>query len=162
MDQNDLDRTLEALKVCGRLEAALAELYQICAEAWPESDAFWNSLSKAEWRHVAYVKELAELIVAEPDRFVPQVGVTAAAAREQVDYVNARAREYKSKAVSERTALLAVREMESGLLESRFHEIVTTDSPEYAAIAAMIVGDTQQHWETVNDRLQEPARTSLG
>ena len=153
MVQEDLTRTLQTLTALAEFELALAGMYRACSEQWAQDRPLFDGLEQAEVDHAECMRRISGLLAACPERYSTGRPLTAAAARCQVDYVVARTAEFRSGAVAQRTALLAMREIERSILETRFFEIVKTDDPEYHELAGRLRRETQEHVSMLEQRL---------
>lgn len=154
MVRQDLTRTMQTLTALAEFERALAAMYQACGEQWPSDRDLFAGLQQAELDHADCVGLIERLLMDHPERFNPNRPLTPEAARCQVDYVVARTVEFRSGDVALRTALLAMREIERSILESRFYEIVTTDDPEYHELIHRLRVETRYHVEAIEGRLR--------
>jgi len=150
----DLTRTLETLTALAEFEQALAGMYAACGDVWTEDGPLFAKLEKAEADHAACMRRISRILKRNPERFSAGRPLTAAAARCQIDYVNARTDEFRSGDVARRTALLAMREIERSILETRFHEIVKTDDEDYLRLAGKLHDETQAHVDALEQRLR--------
>ena len=162
MVRQDLTRTMQTLTALAEFERALAAMYQACGEQWPRDRQLFADLERAELDHADCVGRIERLLMDHPERFVPNRPLTPEAARCQVDYVVARTVEFRSGDVALRTALLAMREIERSILESRFYEVVTTDDPEYRELIHRLRVETRYHVESIEGRLRVDGGGSNG
>ena len=154
MVRQDLTRTMQTLTALAEFERALAAMYEACGEQWPSERDLFAGLEQAELGHADCVGRIERLLMEHPERFSPNRPLTPEAARCQVDYVVARTVEFRGGDVALRTALLAMREIERSILESRFYEIVTTDDPEYRELTHRLRVETRSHVEAIEGRLR--------
>jgi len=150
----ELDRTLDTLAALAEFEQSLSDMYRACGELWAEDAPMWDHLKQSELGHVECMRQISAMLSERPERFAPGRPLTAAATRCQIDYVAARTAEFRTGSVARRTALLAMREIERSILETRFYEIVVTEDEEYHALAARLLEETVQHFDMLEERLR--------
>jgi len=162
VEQRDLERTLATFGTLSEFELALADMYRACALRWPRDPTCWEKLIEAEEGHAGSVKRLAGLVASRSLDFCPGRPLTSAAVERQVDYVHHRTHEYTEGLVSERQALLAIRDLEHSILESHFFELVHSPDQDYAALVATILDETKDHVAVIDKRLEILAQDARG
>jgi len=154
VEQRDLERTLAALGTMREFELALAAMYSACALRWPHDPACWEGLIAAEKGHADYVKRLAGIVASRSLDFYPGRPLTSAAVERQIDYVHHRTHEFTEGLVSERQALLAIRDLERSIIESNFFELVHSPDPDYTGLVTTILDETKDHVAGIDERLE--------
>ncbi len=153
MEGDDLNRALDALAALSDHEAALGELYSVCATTWADDAGLWTTLADSEHGHASSLRELARIVSTRPGGFAPGRPLTAAAGRLQAAYLANRAREVTSGKITRRAALVMAREIEHSILETRFDELLVTHDPEYRAICEKVVAETGTHYRMLGWQL---------
>jgi hypothetical protein len=156
MDRPTLAHILAVLAAMAQSEIAVAKLYQLCAE--PEGDArqFWLTLEHEELRHAQQVDRLAEIIAQRPDRFTPKRAMNVAAIQTFTRFVDSIAQRILANEIlrtDQRRLLTAARDVEQSIIESRYHELVISDEPEFRTLIQAIVADTTDHKNRIVARL---------
>jgi hypothetical protein len=156
MDRPTLAHILDVLVAMAQSEIAVAKLYRLCAE--PEGDArqFWLTLEHEELRHAQQVDRLAEIIAQRPDRFTPKRAMHVTAIQTFTCYVDSIAQRILINEIphtDQRRLLTAARDVEQSIIESRYHELVTSDEPEFQTLMKAIVADTTDHKNRIVARL---------
>jgi hypothetical protein len=154
VEQRDLDRTLTTFGALREFELALARMYAVGGEQWPQDPAFWQALVSAEEGHARWIRTLAAIVAERSHCFIPGRPLTPIAVELQIDYVQHRTREFATGRMAERQALLVMRDLEASILEERFYELVSGDDPEFVGHIAAIVTDTRSHVGKLEQRMR--------
>ena len=156
MDRLALANIMNVLTAMARSEIAVAKLYQLCAEPEGDGRQFWLKLEHEELRHAQLVDRLAEIITQRPDRFAPKRAMNFAAIQTFTRYVDSIAQRILANEIprtDQRRLLTAARDVEQSIIESRYHELVISDEPEFQTLMQAIVADTTDHKNRIVARL---------
>jgi hypothetical protein len=156
MRPSDLSLIQETLEAMREAELAVAELYEACAETWPQDPPCWKELSAEERRHAENLSKMSALLAARPDVFSPGRPFRAAAVRTFIKGVRWNRDRVKSGELDLARFYSVARDLENSLIESRIAEIVITDDPEYTALAQRVVADTRRHRLFMEARASHP------
>ncbi len=158
MQKADLDNILDAVRLMGTLEGAMAEFYRVCGLARPKANELWLELEQQERRHVERLARMASLISERPDRFERLRNFNPVAIRTFIAYVEsttARLRRNELPAADLTRLLSTAYDMEQSILESKYGEIVRSTDGEYQALVQEIVADTNVHKTRLGNLLAE-------
>ncbi len=158
MQKGDLHIILDAVRLMGSLEGAMAEFYRACGQARHEAIEPWLELEQQERRHVERLARMANLISERPDRFERLRNFNPIAIRTFIAYVEsttARLRRNELPAADLTRVLSTAYDMEQSILESKYGEIVRSTDGEYQALVREIIADTADHKAKLGDLLAE-------
>lgn len=149
----DLAATLEILNHMQQAEVALAELYQTCADSAGEDRAFWEGISRDERRHAEGLSRMGQILSDRPERFEVDRPFALSEVRAFIDKIKNRHDRVKRRRPPEREVLDMVRDLEQSLLESRFHEFLSTRDKEFNDVARGLAVETRKHRDLLDKRL---------
>lgn len=127
------------------LEESLAELYRACSEKFPEDGKFWLAICHQEELHAKYLAELANLISSHPHEFKFGRQFNAVAVTTIISSVRMHTEEIRQGQRDRKRALVMARDIENSVLEARYHEIVTSDNPQFRETIDRILRETTTH-----------------
>jgi hypothetical protein len=125
-------------------ESEIAELYRAYAERFAQCREFFLRLAAEEVEHARLISGLAgkvrtgEVHVG-PGRF------SATAILTSLDYVRERLQEAKERDLPLAAALATCRDLEWGLIEKRFFDIIEEDGPEIMELLRRLSDETAAH-----------------
>ena len=137
----------EQVKTITRLSAheqAMGDLYRAYAARFPETAGLFETLASAERAHAKWVADFATRMKAgelqvNPRRFrLPAFETSLALIREQI-------REVQASEGTLLTALSVAHDLEEGMLERRYFEVLEGDSPELAELLQHLERETAEH-----------------
>jgi len=139
---------LQTIGLMAAHEAAMADLYRLCADRLPEHAGLFGTLAAAELDHARWLTDLvaeveAGLARVDSHRFNPQAILSS------MNYVKERMNEAN---ISELTPLLALswaHDLEDALIERKCFEVVETDSPELKDLLQRLSRETAEHREQI-------------
>lgn len=127
------------------LEKALAELYLACSETFAEDSKFWLAICHQEELHAKLIGELASLVSSHPREFQFGRQFNTTAITTVMSSVKNSTEQVRNGHLDRRRALVMARDIENSVLETKYHEIVTTDNIEFKSILDRIMKDTSSH-----------------
>jgi EAL domain-containing protein (putative c-di-GMP-specific phosphodiesterase class I) len=152
MDSKDYQ--INIMETMAKREEAVAELYKVYGEKFAPYRQFWLELSEEEVGHAGLIRQLIEklragLVFFNNERF------TAQAINDSLEYVRENIESLKTKEISEINALAIAYDLETGLLERKFFEIVESDSVEIKHLLSSLAEATSHHREVVKRAFEE-------
>ena len=153
MAQN-LSKTFQLVDKACELEARISELYQACAEHWPEDRPFWEDIAQQEREHSQGMGTMRRMIERDPSAFelmspVNPVAIDAFIAR--LDEVTQKVR---SGQYDKLRILATAADIEQSVLESSFAAAVKTANLGCQEIQTKIASETRQHREAFVQRIE--------
>jgi hypothetical protein len=138
----------EIIDLLVRNEIVMQELYRAYAKTFPIFESFWSSIAKDEASHAAWINTLyykmkAGMVVIPEQRF-PVAIIEATIADIEKKKEQAQAGNVTSLGAME----IAV-QIEGGMLESKFFEVIANDNIELQIILEALRLGTQQHLQEI-------------
>ena len=155
MNQVNLEKLQDTLKILIRLELTMGEFYQTCSTTWPEDENFWKGIGEQELHHAKYLKKLSAMISTSPDKFVLGRNFNPLAINTVVSGIKKNIELIKLNALTKVKALYLARDMEESALESKLDAIVKTEDLGFLEFASKIHIQTQKHKEAFNNKISE-------
>lgn len=149
----DLETIQQVLKLMGEAELAMAELYQTCADAWPEDNGFWKKLAAGECEHSANMRRMGEIIALKFDRFQLNRPINPVGIRTFISGIRSNIDRVKSGAIPKRNMLFIARDIENSILEIKYNELVRSDDVEFNTLIKRIVDETHSHLRMMGDQI---------
>lgn len=141
----NISELLDLMKDMIGLEEKLAELYQECSERFPEDNKFWLAICHQEQLHAKFIRELAALVEAHPSDFKFGRQFNAVAIKTIMTHVTDLTGKVRNGEFNRKRALIMARDLENSVLETKYHEIVSTDNMEFKSVIERIIKDTSSH-----------------
>lgn len=140
----------ETIGLMAAHESTIAELYRLYAERFPQCQELFLHLAADEVEHARMISLLASKVKAGqvqigPHRFSSQAILTS------LDYVRERLDEARSGSLSLKEALATSRDLEHGLIEKRFFDIIEEDGPEVQRLLQRLTDETSAHRARIDD-----------
>lgn len=154
MDAAKLKEVLEYLAIMGEAEAAVAEFYGACAEAWP-AEPMWSALQGYELGHSAAVNRMKELVAADPGAYQPGRPLNVKGVGLFVKIAMASTGKVRDRVFTHKQALVAARDIELSIIEARYDQLLATKNKEFLALVGQLMTETKGHRDAVNKRLAE-------
>lgn len=136
-----------------RHEDGISELYASFASRLPSHESFWLHLSKEEQGHGRLLMGLEKVL--ERGFLFYEIG------RFKIDVINAKIGEMaticgvvRSSGITPLDAASIACEIESGMIDSQFFKVVTSDAPEFKHVAGALTKATEKHSMQVRELLQ--------
>jgi hypothetical protein len=142
------------------LELTISELYQSCAEVWPEEKDFWSVLAQAELQHVANIKKMVDIVAKKPKAFQKGRPFTTAGVNTALSGLKDNIQKIKNGEITKTRALFIAWDFEESLLEFKYGEIVKTNDIEYCGLLDEIVSQTVVHRNYINGKIKNAKRAS--
>ncbi len=149
----NLAETLPLLEAMGNLEEVVASFYGACAEKFEADRDFWNRLVAVEKTHARMMREMAQMVKAEPYAFFPGHPFPLQAVATTHRGVEGMIRQVQDGAVTLRQALGMSRDLEQSLLEKNYDSILKSSDLTYTVAMKKVVEDTQNHRAWLDDRV---------
>jgi len=142
---------LEAMK---EHEQALAHLYELYAEKYPECKDFWISLSLEENQHATWLGKLwSEIENGSEDIVVERFPIGAV--QRSTEYVKKLEDTANQPDFTLVNALSTALRLEEALMENKFFEVCEGDSVKTKRTLNLLAQSTQEHCRKVRKYLQE-------
>lgn len=145
------DKILEAMK---EHELALAELYEVYADKFPEHKIFWAKFSSEETQHADWINTLQTKVEESPDDFVVE-RFAIGAVENSTEYVKKLADTARQSDMLLINALSTAVHLEQALIEKKFFEVFEGDSVKTKHILSLLAQSTQKHYEILREVWQE-------
>lgn len=142
---HDLSNILETLLLMEEMESAVSAFYKECAAKWPLNSEFWISLANEELRHKTNIEKMRSIVSGYPQDFEKGRPFNMVATKTIINGIVQNTNKVKMEEITEHTALSIALDIEKSFIESRYMEILKTDSPEYTALVSEVSRETQQH-----------------
>ena len=155
MNQVNLEKLQDTLKILISLELTMGEFYKICSTTWSEDENFWKGIGEQELQHAKYLQKMSDMISTSPDKFVLGRNFNPLAINTVVSGMKKNIELIKSNALTKVKALYLARDMEESALESKLDEIVKTEDLGFLEFARKIHVQTQKHKEAFNNKISE-------
>ena len=155
MNQVNLQKLQETLKILINLELTMGEFYKTCSMVWPEDQNFWKGIREQEFQHAKYLEKMSDMIATSPDKFLLGRNFNPFAINTVVSGINKNIEFIKSNAFTKIKALYLARDMEESALESKLDEIVKTEDLGFLEFVSKIHVQTQKHKEAFNNKISE-------
>ncbi len=139
-------KILEALK---EHELAIAHLYEIYAEVFPEWKDFWIGLSNDELQHADWIAALCAEVAGGTEKFVAG-RFRVETVEHSIEYVRQLAATASQDDFILINALSVALQLERGLLEKKYFEVFTGDSDRAKEILALLAGCTATHYDKLH------------
>ncbi len=150
---SDLPGTLEILNRMREAELALAEFYQSCADSLGADRTFWEEISHDEQRHAESLEHMRKALANRPERFEIDRPFSMSEVKAFIEKVKNRHDRVKRRKLPEREVLDMVRELEQSMVETRFHEFLSTRDKEYNDCARTLAVETRKHRDQIVRRM---------
>ena len=153
MNQVNLEKLQDTLKILISLELIMGEFYKTCATTWPEDENFWKGIGEQELQHAKYLQKMSDMISTSPDKFVLGRKFNPLAINTVVSGMKQNIELIKSNALTKVKALYLARDMEESALESKLDEIVKTEDLGFLEFVRKILLQTQKHKNELNNKI---------
>ena len=135
---------LETIGLMAAHEAAMADFYSAYAARFPDSAHLFTSLATAERDHARRIADFtggvrAGTVRIKPGRF------PYAALLNSLELVREQVSEAQKPELTLVKALSVAHDLESGLIESRYFEVVEGDSPELRSLLQLLAEEIEEH-----------------
>ena len=145
------DEILDALK---EHELALAELYEIYAEKFPEYKDFWTKLSSEEIQHADCINSLQTIVEDSTEDFVVERFKTGAI-ENSTEYVKNLANTERYSDIPLIKALSTAVYLEQALIEKNYFEVFEGDGAQTKHILSLLAEGNRKHYEKLRAAWQE-------
>ena len=145
------EEILDAMK---EHEQAIADLYELYAEKFPEYEDFWNDLSREEIQHAGWLGKLQDHIEDSTEDFVVERFPVGAIER-STEFVKKQIETAQQPDFVLINALSTALRLEEALMESKYVEILDTDSAKTKHTLKMLAQSTQAHYQKIRKLWQE-------
>jgi len=142
---------LEAMK---DHELALAELYEVYADKFPEYKDFWTKFSSEEIQHADWINTLQTKVEESPDDFVVE-RFAIGAVENSTEYIKKLANTARQEDLLLINALSTALHLEQALIEKKYFEVFEGDSMKTKHILSLLAQSTQKHYEKMHAVWQE-------
>ena len=153
----DNQQKTELLQLFADHEEALGELYRAYAEKLPGHRDFWLELAEEESGHSRWIRELGAEVAAgsgslERGRF------SVEAVRASLSHLREQLAAAQSEDVSLVHALSIGVDIEAGLIEKRFFEVLDSDAPDVKRVLRALSSATAAHRDRLRQAWEEQRR----
>ena len=145
------DKILYAMK---EHELAIAELYKVYAEKFPEYKDFWSKFSSEEIQHADYINSLQTVVEESNEDFVIE-RFKIGAIENSTKYIKNLADTARQSDISLVNALSTAVYLEQALIEKNYFEVFESDSKQTKHILSLLAEDTRKHYEKLRTTWQE-------
>lgn len=131
-----------------RWELSLAELYRLFGEHFPETLSLWRALEKEEVFHAKTLDALHGVI--DEGFLLHNIGeYLGEQVIHEIELVQKEIARVRAGHHTQYTAIMTAMSVEGSLLDSKFYETVTCDSPAFKRVAEIMMQETQRHLERI-------------
>ena len=145
------EKILEAMK---EHELALAELYAVYADKFPEYKDFWTEFSREEIQHADYIKTLQTIAEKSSEDFVVERFAVETVER-STEYVKGQVNKASQSDILLINALSTALYLEQALIEKKYFEVFQSDNPQTKQILSLLEQETRRHYERLYTVLKE-------
>jgi hypothetical protein len=145
------DEILDTLK---EHELALAELYGVYAEKFPEYKDFWTKFSSEEIQHADCINSLQTIVEESNDDFVVE-RFKIGAIENSTKYVKNLTDTARQSDIPLINALSTAVYLEQALIEKNYFEVFEGDSAQTKHILSLLAKSTRKHYEKLHAVWQE-------
>ena len=135
-------------------ELALADLYNVYAEAFPECKDLWAELSREEIQHADWLDTLQDRIEDSSEDFVVE-RFPIAAIEHSIGYVQQLAARAHRPDFTLINALSTALQLEKALLENKYFEVLEGDSEKTRHTLDLLAQSTRIHYEKLHTAWRE-------
>jgi hypothetical protein len=151
----ELSDILKALRAMAIFETKMAELYSTCALTWDEDRDFWLDIWKDEVRHAQYITNIIEIVLKNPVLYKKGCLFDVIALETTVSDITGKIEEVKRGEISKDAFLLIANNLEQGIIENKYGEVVTTNDIEYTTMMEKVVKETEKHNNKIIQKIKE-------
>ena len=145
------DKILEAMK---EHELALAELYEVYADKFPEYKDFWTKFSREEYQHADWINTIQTRVEESTEDFVVE-RFPIGAVEHSTEYVKKLANTSRHQDMLLINALSTAVHLEQALIEKKYFEVFEGDSAKIKKTLSLLAQSTQKHYEKLHAVWQE-------
>ncbi len=149
--QGDRRRILDLL---AKNEEAISELYATYAQRLPKQAEFWIQFSKEELAHATWIRQFEILMQREAMGFAPR-RFAATTLETSRAYVQTQIQIARDEPVTRLSALSLALSLENSLIEQKFFEVCTGDSPRFTELMEKLAAATQDHRQRMQAAWEE-------
>ena len=135
-------------------EQAIAHLYEVYAEKFPECKDLWMELSSEEIQHARWLDLLQDKIEDGSEYFVVE-RFPLAAIEHSIGYVNQLATRAHQPDFTLINALSTALQLEQALIENKYFEVFEGDSAKTRHTLALLAQSTHTHYEKLHKAWRE-------
>ena len=137
------DKILEAMK---EHELAIAELYEVYADKFPEYKDFWTQFSSEEIQHADCINSLQIIVEESTEDFVVE-RFKIGAIENSTKYVKNLADMARQSDISLINAISTAVYLEQALIEKNYFEVIESDNAQTKHILSLLTERTRKHYE---------------
>lgn len=138
-------------------ELALARLYEVCSDVFPDKRDLWRGLAMEERGHA----ETLERLRSDPDVVrwsLHDSNLKPQAVRSSTAYVDTQLRRVQEGSVGALRALSIAKDLEDALVEKQFAKLDPTAFPRSAPVLEAFIADIQRHRSTIAEAIEMERR----
>jgi hypothetical protein len=143
----------QQLNVLMEHEELLAELYKVYGEKFGENLNFWMELSEEETCHSSWLNDLQNEIGDCPDAMIVD-RFPILAIESSIEYVKRQIEKAGNSELKHVNALLIARDLEAGLIENKYFEVLEGDHPRVKQVLQLLSQSTREHLEMIRDAVK--------
>jgi len=140
------DKILEAMK---EHELAIAGLYEVYAEKFPEHKDFWTKFVHEEIKHADCISSLQIIVDESTEDFVVE-RFKIGAIENSTKYVKNLADTARQSDISLINAISTAIYLEQALIEKNYFEAIESDNAQTKQILSLLARDTKNHYDKLN------------
>jgi len=145
------DKILETMK---EHELALAELYEVYADKFPEYQDFWTKFSREEYQHADWINMLQTKFEESTEDFVVE-RFPLGAVEHSTEYLKKLVNTTRHQDMLLINALSTALHLEQALIEKKYFEVFEGDSARTKKTLSLLAQSTQKHYEKLHAAWQE-------
>jgi len=151
-DVEGIGKTMDAM---AQYEMLLADLYETCAEAWPDDRDFWMDIARQEVQHAENLRMMKALVSREPARFDKGRPLNPVAVNTAINGLKEIIRKLSAGEYAYERLLIVARDIENAVLEAHYPDIVKTSNVEYQTLLNAIMSETRDHSRHIQQKLAD-------
>lgn len=155
MEKAELDRIIGTLELIKQVEAAMANYYTACSERWSDATGLWMDLAIEEEKHERIIGDLIEIVRAHPDEFKTRLMVEASAIESFITSINEKIPDLRHGRIILRGALEFALGIEESVIEARFFDVLTSESPQFLKFVDVMASDLEKHRGKIIEELEK-------
>ena len=155
MTWTEEQNTVILLAKLKELEGAVSAFYAAFAEKAPPADkAFWLMLSKAEYTHMRNIDRMKDIFRKKKSEFSIGIPLDWHDVENVTIGIRGKTELVEIDGLKPETFLAQAKQIETGILESKYNEIIKAKDPEYISLCSLIVAETRSHYQAIEEKLK--------
>lgn len=155
MNEKEKNEIIQVFNTLANIELSFAELYEANSKFWVNEADFWLSLAREERDHVAYVKNMSQIIQQAPDQFIQGKPFRPISLQTAEQTAKTLIHKINSSQIDREEIFNIALDIENSILESKYNDILKTENSLYRDSVDKLVKDTYKHSIMIQQKLDE-------